>query len=151
MRYFEDFPVGATLAFGHKQVMADEIGDFARQFDPQPMHLNEAAGASSLLGGLAASGWHTASMTMRMICDAYMIDTASLGSPGIDELRWMKPVKAGDVLTASYTVKEARRSASRPGVGIARLFYEVRNQRDEIVMTWDCIHMLGCRPESSAA
>ncbi len=146
MLYFEDFPAGATREFGHKVVTSDEIVRFAREFDPQPMHLDEAAGAAGLLGGLSASGWHTASLLMRMICDAYLTDAASLGSPGLAELRWLKPVRPGDVLTARYTVAEARLSASRPGIGITRLLYEVRNDRNQLVMTWDCTQKFSCRP-----
>jgi acyl dehydratase len=148
MLYFEDLPAGATRSFGHKLVTRDEVIAFAAEFDPQPMHLDEAAAAQSILGGLAASGWHSAAMLMRMICDEFLLNTASLGSPGLADLRWLKPVKPGDVLTARYTVKEARPSASKPGVGIVRMLYEVTNQSDNIVMTWDCTHLFGRRPEA---
>jgi len=130
---FEDFEEGASIPFGSKTVSAAEIVDFASQFDAQPMHLDEEAGKASLLGGLSASGWHTCCMFMRMMCDAFLLDSTSQGSPGIDYVRWKRPVLAGDVLTGSSTVTARRESASRPGLGFVTCRHELRNQRGEVV------------------
>lgn len=135
--YWEDFPVGSVREFGGKTVSAEEIVAFASQFDPQPFHLDPEAAKASLFGGLCASGWHTAAMTMRMMCDAYLLDSASLGSPGIDNLRWTKPVYPGDTLAVRHTVTEARPMNSRPDVGLVRSTWEVFNQRREPVLTMD--------------
>ena len=145
MRTFEDFPAGGSGLLGTKLVVADEVIAFAREFDPQPFHLDEAAGKASLLGGLAASGWHTSAMLMRMIYDAFLYETANLGSPGIDEVKWLKPVLVGDTLSGQYDVREARLSKSRPGLGILRIFYELRNQRGEPVISWDCVQFVATR------
>ena len=142
MLTFSSFPVGRTGALPPKLVTRDEVIAFAREFDPQPMHLDDAAAAKSLLGDIAASGWHTCAMLMRMICDGWLKDAAGMGSPGLKEVRWLKPVKPGDTLTARYEVKEARRSKSRPDMGVCRFFYEVTNQDGVTVMTWDCTHFL---------
>ena len=146
MLHFEDFPVGQTRTLPPKRVTREEVIAFAAAFDPQPMHLDEAAAAKTLLGGIAASGWHTCAMLMRMICDGFLNDTAGLGSPGLSEVRWLKPVRPGDTLTASYRVTEARVSKSRPGLGVCRLVYDVARNDGETVMTWDCTHFFACRP-----
>lgn len=136
--YFEDFTVGFTRAARGPTVTAEAIKAFAAEYDPQPFHLDEEAAKSSLFGALCASGWHTAALCMRMLCDAYLIDSASLGSPGIDELRWVKPVFAGDALSVKMTVLDARPSRSRPSMGSVRSKWEVYNQKNELVM-----HMTG--------
>ena len=133
--YWEDFPAGHVMDFGGQAVTREAVIAFARQFDPQPFHVNEEAARDSLFGGLCASGWHTCAMAMRMMCDAYLLDAASLGSPGIDALRWLKPVFPGDVLRVRMQVQESRPMASRPQVGLIRSQWEVRNQRDEPVLT----------------
>ena len=99
MKYLEDFPIGVRRELGSKLVDEDEVIRFAREFDPQPFHIDKAAAAASFYGGVIASGWHTCSMTMRILVDAYLNDTAAMGSPGIDELRWLKPVRPGDTLS----------------------------------------------------
>jgi acyl dehydratase len=134
---FEDFPVGRTFDLGVKDVLESEVLEFARAYDPQPFHLDRAAAQKSILGGLSASGWHTCAMLMRMIFDAYLKDTASLGSPGLEQVRWRRPVLAGDRLTGTSRVIEARRSSSRPGLGILRIVHELKNQNDEVVIVWD--------------
>ena len=157
MLLFSSFPAGLTGTLPPKLVTRDETIAFARQFDPQPMHLDHAAAAKSMLGGIAASGWHTCAMLMRMIWDGYLHDAAGLGSPGLKEVRWLKPVKPGDTLTASYAVTEARLSRSMPGVGITQIFYDLRNQDGASVMTWDCTQFFaaashsppGSRPEAA--
>jgi len=134
--HWEDFGVGETLDFGAYEVTREEIIAFAQEFDPQPFHLEEAAAAETLLGGLAASGWHTCSILMRMICDAFLNASAGLGAPGVDEVKWLKPVRPGNVLSARRTCLEARISASRPEMGLCKFHYEVRNQSGATVMTW---------------
>ena len=149
--YWEDFPVGKVREFGAYTVTADEIMDFAKKFDPQPFHLSEEAGKASLFGGLCASGWHTCALAMRMMCDAYLLESASLGSPGIDSLRWLKPVFPGDVLRVRMEVLEARPMASKPHVGLVRSSWEVRNQHDEPVLTMEGWGMFRRRGGASAA
>ena len=135
MRYWEDFKVGEVEQIGGKRVDKDEIIAFARQYDPQPFHIDEAAAKQSMYGGLIASGWHTCAMVMRMMCDAYMLRSASVGSPGIDNLKWLKPVRPGDTINARRTTLETRESKSRPDIGIVNNLWEVFNQDGEMVMT----------------
>jgi acyl dehydratase len=132
--HFEDFSAGRSFPLAEKHVSAEEIVEFASEFDPQPMHLSEAAGKASILGGLSASGWHTASMFMRMMFDGWLARSSSEGSPGIEFMEWKKPVLAGDTLSGSSTVVETRALRSRPGIGLVKFMHEVRNQRGEIVM-----------------
>jgi acyl dehydratase len=131
--YWEDFPVGKIREFGSYQVTAEEIMDFARKFDPQPFHLSEEAGKASLFGGLCASGWHTCAMTMRMMCDEFLLETASLGSPGLENIRWLKPVRPGDTLRVRSVVLEARPLESKPHVGLVKVRWETLNQNNEEV------------------
>lgn len=123
--HFEDFPVGEVFEFGNYMVTAEEIVEFAREFDPQPFHIDENAAKASLLGGLSASGWHVCAIIMRMMVDGYYGRTASMGSTGIDEMKWLKPVRPGDRLSCRRTTLEARVSAKRPEMGIVRLRYEI--------------------------
>jgi acyl dehydratase len=109
-------------------VTAEEIVEFAAAFDPQPMHLSEEAGKASILGGLAASGWHTCAMAMRLMSDGYIDRALAMGSPGIDELKWLKPVRPGDTLHMERTCLAARRLKSRPGVGVCTFRWVVYNQ-----------------------
>ena len=132
---FEDFVVGETLDCGARTVCAEEIVAFARQFDPQPFHVDAEAGARSIYGSLIASGWHTVSMAMRMVCDGYILDSTSCGSPGVDEVRWLKPVRPDDTLRVDTTTVESRPSSSKPDRGVVVTAWRVRNQRDEVVMT----------------
>ena len=137
-RYFwEDFPVGQVREFGSYRVTREAVLAFAREFDPQPFHLDDAAAEASLFGRLAASGWHTCAMAMRMMCDAYLLESASLGSPGLEKLSWKKPVYPGDTLHVRLEVLESRALASRPGVGLLRSRWEVMNQDDETVLTME--------------
>ena len=134
---FEDFVEGATFDLGTKLVTADEIIEFASEFDAQPMHLDEEAGKASILGGLAASGWHTCAMFMRMLCDAFLLDSTSQGSPGINYVKWKKPVLAGDLLTGKCTALNRRSSKSKPGLGFVTLRAELSNQRGEGVFEFE--------------
>ena len=132
---FEDFHVGQVIEIGRRSVSAQEIVAFATQFDPQPFHLSQEAGRRSIYGSLIASGWHTVAMVMRMSCDAYLLDSRSMGSPGVDELRWLKPVRAGDTIRAQFEVIEVRPSKSKPDRGVVVSGWRVFNQHDELVMT----------------
>ena len=145
--YFEDFEVGSTEEYGRYHVTREEIIAFAGRYDPQPFHLSEEAGQAMLFGGLCASGWHTCAMAMRMIVD-HMPEggSGSLGSPGIDELRWTKPVYPGDTLRLKSTVVDKRESRSRPDMGTLFLENEVYNQNDELVMRFKPIVMYQRRP-----
>lgn len=131
---FEDFVEGVSIDLGVKDVTAAEIVEFASEFDPQPMHLDEAAGKESILGGLSASGWHTCSMFMRLFCDAILLDSTSQGAPGVDHIKWRRPVLAGDRLTGQTTVVASRPSKSRPSLGLVTLRSELFNQRGETVL-----------------
>lgn len=149
-RYFEDYAGGA--AFECRPIVVDEseIIAFARRYDPQDFHTDPAAAARSIYGGLIASGWHTAAMTMRQLVEDYLSSVASLGSPGIDELRWILPVRPGDTLHVRVTVLEARRSRSKPDRGVVRSFIEVSNQRAELVMSLKAINLLRCREAAAS-
>jgi acyl dehydratase len=150
LRYhWEDFPVGLVRDFGAMTVTREASLAFAREFDPQPFHLDDAAAAASLFGKLAASGWHTCAMAMRMMCDEYVLDSASLGSPGMDNLRWLKPVFPGDTLSMRLTVLGARPMNSRPGVGLVQSRWEVFNQQRETVLSmegWGMYRMKNAAP-----
>jgi len=145
MIYFEDFKVGETVEMGRRLVDKDEVVAFAKDFDPQPFHVDEEAARKSFFGGLIASGWHTVAMVMRMMCDSYLLDSASLGSPGVDNVKWLKPVRPGDTIRAMRTVLEARASKSKPEVGIVKSRWEVYNQDDELVMTMEGYGMFAVR------
>ncbi len=132
--YFEDFVPGFILEAKGPTVTKEAIIDFATQFDPQPFHLSEEGAKASLFGHLCASGWHTAAMTMRMMCDAYLLDSSSLGSPGIENMRWLKPVFVGDTLTGKLTVLEQRPSKSKPFMGSVLAKWDVANQHGELVL-----------------
>ena len=134
MRYFEDFAAGQEYPFGPHTVTRAEIVAFAAEFDPQPFHLDEAAAADSMLGGLAASGWHTAALFMRMVADGWLNDSASMGSPGIDSLKWRRPVRPGDTLSGRTLVLATRASKTRPDRGFLSVRHEVVNGRSEPVM-----------------
>jgi acyl dehydratase len=149
--YWEDFPAGHVMEFGSTPVSREAVIAFARQFDPQPFHLDEDAARETLFGGLCASGWHTCALSMRMMVDGYLKDSASLGSPGIDELRWLKPVFPGDTLHMRMTVLQSRTMSSRPGVGLSLQRWEVMNQRDETVMTMQGWGMYRLRATSPPA
>ncbi|MFO1319443.1 MAG: MaoC family dehydratase [Burkholderiales bacterium] len=145
MLYFEDFTVGETLEMGRRVVDRDEVIAFAKAYDPQPFHTDEEAAKASFFGGLIASGWHTCSMVMRMMCDSYLLDAASLGSPGVDNVRWLKPVRPGDTIRATRTILDARTSRSKPDIGIVQSRWEVFNQNDELVMTMEGMGMFRVR------
>ncbi len=144
-RYFEDYVAGSIHEFGSAPVEQAEVLAFARRFDPQVFHTDPEAAQHTLYGGLIASGWHTASMMMRLFVDHFLSSVASLGSPGVDEIRWRKPVRPGDTLSVRVTILEANRSRSKPDRGIVRSAVEVLNQQGEVVMTMQAVNMFLCR------
>jgi len=147
-RYFEDYIPGAVFEYGEIRVDEAEIIEFARRFDPQEMHIDPEAAARGRFGGLIASGWHTAAMMMRLVAENFLPKKASLGSPGIDELRWLRPVRPGDVLRLRVTVLEATRSRSRPDRGVVRTFMKVLNQDGEVVMSLKPMNIIASRSAS---
>ncbi len=134
-RYFEDYVPGSVHEFGRIAMTEEEIIDFGRQFDPQLFHTDPEGAKSSIYGGLIASGWHTASLMMREVVRYYLPRAASLGSPGVDELRWFLPVRPGDALSVRMTVLEANRSRSKPDRGIVVSLFEVLNQDRKVAMS----------------
>ncbi|TCJ18347.1 MaoC family dehydratase [Rubrobacter taiwanensis] len=144
-RYFEDYVPGSVHEFGPILVEEEEVISFARRFDPQPFHTDPDAAKRSVFGGLIASGWHTAGLMMRLLADHYLSKVASLGSPGIDELRWLRPVRPGDELSVRVTVLEANRSRSKPDRGAVISYIEVLNQDRSAVMTLKAVNLLLCR------
>jgi len=135
--WWEDFQPGKVLLSGTAEVTRDEIVEFARRFDPQRFHLDEEAARQTPFGGLVASGWMTASLTMRLMCDDYLLHSASLGSPGVEKLQWLKPVRPGDVLQVRTTVLEARPMGSKPHIGLAKSRVETLNQHGEVVLAME--------------
>jgi acyl dehydratase len=145
-RYFEDYLPGTVYEYGSITVTEAEIIDFARRYDPQDIHVDPEVAAHGNFGGLIASGWQTATVMMRLLVAHFLSKVASLGSPGIDELRWTRPVRPGDVLRIRLTVLEATRSRSRPDRGMVRTLVEVLNQNGEIVMSLKPMNLLRSRP-----
>ena len=132
--YWEDLEAGSVRELGTTSVTAEEIKAFATQFDPQPFHLDEEAGRQSLFGGLCASGWHTCAVVMRLTVDNMLKHSSSLGSPGLDSLKWLKPVYPGDVLSLRHTILESRALRKRPDTGLVRSRWDVSNQKGEPVL-----------------
>ena len=145
-RYFEDYIEGDMHELGTIAVDGDEIVSFARRFDPQVFHTDPDAAKRTPFGGLIASGWHTAGLMMRLFVDHYLTHVASLASPGIDELRWLRPVRPGDVLSVRVTISKAAPSRSKPDRGVVTSFIEVLNQQREPVMTMRAVNMIARRP-----
>jgi acyl dehydratase len=149
-RRFEDYVPGSVVEVGPITVSEAEIVEFGRRFDPQPFHVDPAQAARGPYGGVIASGWHTASLMMRLLVDHFLPRTAGLGSPGVDELRWLAPVRPGDALSARITVAEARRSRSKPDRGLVTAQIELVNQRREPVMTLRAMILMLCREAGAA-
>lgn len=131
--YWEDFTPGWQCESQSRKLTAREITDFAREYDPQPYHIDEEAAKSTPFGGLIASGWHTCSIAMRLMCDSYLLQTSCIGSPGLDELRWFKPVRPGDSLRLKTTALHQTPSKKDPTRGTVKFRWEVLNQKDEVV------------------
>jgi len=149
--YWEDFKTGAVAVYGPRLVTREEIVAFAAEFDPQPMHLDEAAGRATLLGGLAASGWHVTSLLMRLIADGFILDSSSMGGPGVEELRWRKPLRPGTNIRLRATVLESRPSKSRPEMGLTRFRYEVLDETDGCLADMVTTVMFGRRQPGTAS
>ena len=147
-RYFEDYLVGSVHEFGSIAVKQDEVIAFAKRFDPQVFHTDPESAKKTIFNGLIASGWHTAGLMMRLFADHFLSKVASLGSPGVDELRWNKPVRPGDELSVRVSVLEARRSRSKPDRGIVHSFIEVMNQNRDVVMSMKAVNIFFCRQRS---
>ena len=148
MRFYEDLVVGSVERFGRYAVTLEEVLEFARKYDPQPFHLSEEAAAKTHFGRISASGWHTCAMTMRMMVDQFTAhEQASLGSPGVDEIRWVKPVYPGDVLSCESELLEKRQSQSKPGIGITKSQTRVFNQNGDLVMSHIANAMIRLRGE----
>ena len=146
MLYYEDLVPGTVSKFGAYAVTREEVVDFASKYDPQPFHLSDEAAAQTFFGRLSASGWHTAAMAMRLMVDNMASNKqAGLGSPGIDELRWIKPVYPGDTLRVETELLDKRRSKSRPDMGLLKSMTRVYNQDDELVMTMKSNGMISVR------
>lgn len=149
--HFEDFKPGDVAIYGPRHVTREEIVAFAAEFDPQPMHLDEAAGVASLLGGLGGSGWHACSLLMRMIADGFILNSTSMGSPGVEEVRWLKPLRPGVNLRVRATVMETRVSKSRPDMGLVKMTFEMIDDTDAVVTTMISSLMMGRRNAGAAA
>jgi acyl dehydratase len=145
-RYFEDYVPGPVFEYGPISVTEAEVIDFAKKFDPQDLHTDPVKTARGPFGGLIASGWHTSSLMMRLYAYNYLSSVASIASPGIDELRWLKPVHPGDSLWIRVTALDSRRSKSKPDLGVVRVYVEVLNQNREIVMTVKTVNLFRRRP-----
>ena len=151
--YFEDVEVGTVEEFGSYEMTKEEIVEFATKYDPQPFHLSEEAGKAMIFGGLCASGWHTGSVVMRMIVDHMKTKdqpSQSMGSPGLESLRWTKPVFPGDVLRVRSTILDKRESRSRPDIGSVYIKNEVFNQNDELVAEFNPVVIHRRRPQASS-
>lgn len=147
-QYFEDDEECSVHEFGSIAVEEQDIINFAKRYDPQVFHTDPVEATRTVFGGLVASGWHTAALAMRLIVDHWLSHVASLGSLGVDELRWLKPVRPGTMLSLRVTIVETFRSRKKPDRGIVRSFVETMNQDHEIVMSWKATNMLQCRDAS---
>jgi acyl dehydratase len=150
-RYFEDYVPGFSQVYGSVHVDEAEVIAFAKRYDPQDIHTDPERAVSGPFGGLIASGWQTAGLMMRLYAENYLSKVASLASPGVDELRWIKPVRPGDDLRIRVTVTDAVRSRSKPDRGMVHTFIEVLNQRDEVVMSMKAVNFMRCRDAVSQA
>lgn len=147
-RYFGDYPVGRTFEYGTIAVTEDDIVRFASEFDPQSKHIDKDAAERGAFGGLIASGWHTVCLVMRLLVDNYFSSVADIASPGVDEVRWTKPVRPGDILSVRVTVLEARISKSKPDRGIVSSLIEARNQNGDLVLSFKGLSLLRRRESS---
>lgn len=149
--YFEDFYVGWEMTLGPRVMGEDEIRAFATNYDPQTFHVDPEEAKHSIFGGLVASGWHTASVCMRLMVDGYLKRSASLASPGVDKIRWLRPVRPGDSITLKMVVTDVVPSQSRPDRGLVRSTWEGRNQNGDIVITIEGMGLFGRRPAAAPA
>jgi len=141
-RHWEDFVPGAVEIYGPRLVTREEIVAFAAEFDPQPMHLDEAAASATLLGGLAASGWHSCCLLMRMLADGILLGAAGMGAPGVDQVRWLKPLRPGTQIRLRATVLEMRASTSRAERGFVKFLFELLDEQDAVLIDLTCSQMI---------
>lgn len=149
--YWEDLAPGSVRELGTVSVTAEEIKDFAEQFDPQPFHLDEVAGRRSIFGNLCASGWHTCALAMKLTVENFLTESSSMGSPGLENLRWLKPVYPGDTLHLRHTILESRPLRTRTDTGLVRSSWEMSNQNGEMVLQMEGYGMFGRRNPATAA
>jgi len=149
--HWEDFQSGAVSVYGPRLVTREEIVAFAAEFDPQPMHLDEAAASTTMLGGLGASGWHMCCLFMRIIADGFVLNSTSMGGPGVEEARWLAPLRPGTQIRVRATVVEARASNSRPDVGFVNFLFELLDEQDNVLITLTSPLMLRRRAAGAAA
>jgi acyl dehydratase len=149
--YWEDFPVGQTRAMGRHRFTEEEIVAFARQYDRQRFHVDADSARDTLFGGLIASGWHTCAVAMRGMCDAYLSRSACLGSPGLDSLKWLKPVRPGDEIEFRARVLDSRRSSSKPGIGLTKFLWDAVNGSGEQVLAMEGWQLFACRVPGNRA
>jgi len=147
--HWEDFKPGAVAIYGPRLVTREEIVAFAAEFDPQPMHLDEAAASATILGGLGASGWHSCCLLMRMIADGFILNSSSMGGPGVEEVRWLKPLRPGTRIRIRSTVKDARASNSRPEMGLVKFQFEMLDDAGAILTTLATTLMFGRRQKGA--
>jgi acyl dehydratase len=150
-RSWEDFKAGDVAVYGPRTVTREEIVAFAAEFDLQPMHMDEAAASATLLGGLAASGWHGCALMMRMIADGFLLDSTSMGSPGIEEVRWLRPLRPGTELRLRVTVLDSRASKSRPDMGLTRMRYELIDAAGAVITSMTSTMMFVRRQPGAGA
>jgi acyl dehydratase len=148
--HWEDFDAGRVFEHGPRRLPREEMIAFAREFDPQPMHIDETAAGATMMGGLSASGWYACCVLMRMCADSFVLNSSSMGAPGIDEVKWLKPIRPDDELRLRATVLDTRASNSRPEMGFVRFMFELFNGAGELVMTLTTSLMMGRRDASSA-
>ena len=149
-RHFEDLAIGETIALGPRTVSKADIITFATEFDPFPFHLDEKAAKASLLGGLAASGWQTGALSLRMLVDGFLSKIASMGGLGFSDLKWKRPLMKGDTLSGTATITSLRRSASHPDMGILTVAFDMRNQKGQQVMTLNLANLVEIRDPEAA-
>jgi acyl dehydratase len=148
-RHFEDLKVGEVIQLGERTLTKEDIISFAREFDPLPFHLDEEVARKSLLGGLASSGWQTAGFSLRMLVDEFLSKVAGMGGLGFDNLKWKRPLMKNDTLTGTVTISALRRSKSHPEMGIVVLDFDMRNQKDQQVMTLQLTNLVELRDPST--
>ena len=143
--HWEDFNIGDIAVYGPRRVTREEIVAFAAEFDPQPAHFDEAAAVATLYGGLASSGWHSCALMMRMMADGFLLESASMGAPGVEEVRWLEPLRPGTQVRLRMTVLDTRSSKSRPEMGLTRIRYDLIDDADVVITTQTSTMMLGRR------
>ena len=149
--YWEDFTAGRVMECGPRRITREEIIDFAAEFDPQPFHLDETAARASMLGGLCASGWHSCCILMRMMADGFVLNSSSMGAPGVDEVQWLAPIRPGDDLTLRATVLSTRASGSRPELGFVNILLELYDAAGTRMISLKAPLMFGRRTPGGAA